>query len=348
MLRLLEMTYDNLTTAFAERYGKGPFLAGALYREFYKQGNPQAWQASAIAASPGLPDRLRQTMAFDPGVVVDEVDQEGVVKFVTALRDGHRIESVILPMESHFTICVSSQVGCRMGCRFCETARLGLVRQLSVEEIVGQVYAARRRFGIDIRNVVFMGMGEPLDNFDAVIQAVRVLSDQRGMDIARRYITISTAGRIDGIEKLAALKMPHVKLAVSLNAPNDDLRSRLMPLNHTAPLARLQKVLMAYPLKKGYDIMIGYILIPGVNNTQACARQLTQWLAPLSAKVNLIPFNPGTAARYRSPTEVELDTFRQRLIDLCVNVQKRSPRGRDLMAACGQLGNASVMGAMPD
>jgi 23S rRNA (adenine2503-C2)-methyltransferase len=116
-----------------------------------------------------------------------------------------------------------------------------------------------------------------------------------------------------------------------------------MPLNHAAPLERLQKALMAYPLKKGYDIMIGYVLIPGVNDTDACTQQLAQWLTPLSAKVNLIPFNPGTATPYRSPTEVELDAFRQRLIDLRVNVQKRSPRGRDLMAACGQLGNASVI-----
>lgn len=344
MLRLLEVTYDNLTTAFAERYGKGPFLAGALYREFYKQLNPQAWQAAAIAASPGLPERLCQAMAFEPGEVVEEVNREGVIKFVTALKDGHRIESVILPMESHYTVCVSSQAGCRMGCRFCETARLGLVRQLTVEEIVGQVYGARRRFGARIRNVVFMGMGEPFDNFEVVIQAVRVLSDQRGMDIAQRYITISTAGRIDGIEKLAALDMPHVKLAVSLNAPNDELRAHLMPINNVAPLDRLQKTLMAYPLKRGYDIMIGYVLIPGVNDGAECARQLAQWLEPLSAKVNLIPFNPGTATPYRSPAEVELDTFRQRLIDLRVNVQKRSPRGRGLMAACGQLGNAAGVG----
>jgi 23S rRNA (adenine2503-C2)-methyltransferase len=343
MLRLLEMTYDDLTAVFAECYGKGPFLAGALYREFYKQLNPHAWQTAAIAASPGLPARLRRAMTFEPGNVVDEIDQEGVVKFVTALKGGQRIESVILPMESHGTVCVSCQAGCRMGCRFCETARLGLVRQLTVEEIVGQVYEARRRFGARVRNVVFMGMGEPLDNFDAVIQAVRVLSDQRGLDIAQRYITISTAGRIDGIKKLAALDMPHVKLAVSLNAPNDELRSQLMPINHTAPLDRLQRALMAYPLKKGYAIMIGYILIPGVNDSAACVRQLARWLEPLSAKVNLIPFNPGTASPYRPPTEDELDAFRQQLIDLRVNIQKRAPRGRDLMAACGQLGNAATM-----
>jgi 23S rRNA (adenine2503-C2)-methyltransferase len=287
-------------------------------------------------------------MAYAPGEIVDEVHRDGVVKFVTALHDDQRIESVVLPMESHYTVCVSSQVGCRMGCRFCETARLGLVRQLTVEEIVGQVYQARRRFGARIRNVVFMGMGEPFDNFEAVIQAVRILSDQRGLDIARRYITLSTAGRIDGIEKLASLGMPHVKLAVSLNAPNDALRSQLMPINQASSLDQLQKALMAYPLKKDYAVMIAYVLIPGVNNRPACARQLARWLEPLTAKVNLIPFNPGTASAYRPPTENELATFRRQLIALRVNVQNRAPRGRDLMAACGQLGKPRKSPWPPD
>ena len=342
MIRLLEMTYKNLVTAFAQHYDKGPFLAAEAYREFYKRLNPDAWTAEAIGASPGLTDRLRQDLAFTPGTVVDETHQDGVIKFITRLEDGHRIESVTLPMETHHTVCISSQVGCRMGCRFCETGKLGLVRDLSVEEIVGQVYAARSRFGKIVRNVVFMGMGEPFDNFDAVIQAVRVLSEQRGMDIARRYITVSTAGRIDGIEKLGAMNMPHLKLVVSLNAPNDKLRAELMPINNAAPLEALQKTLMAYPLKKGYDIMVAYVFIPGINDSPDCCRQLADWLAPLRAKVNLIPLNPGTETRYRSPTREEIDTFRSRLIALGVNVQKRLPRGRDLMAACGQLGNRAM------
>jgi len=339
-LRLLEMTYADLTKAFAERFDKGPFLAGALYREFYKQLNPRAWQASAVKGSPGLADRLRRTMTYEPGGIVDEVHQDGVIKFVTALKDGHRIESVILPMESHLTVCISSQAGCRMGCRFCETGRLGLLRQLTVEEIVGQVYQARERFGAHIRNVVFMGMGEPFDNFDAVIQAVRVLSDQRGLDIARRYITLSTAGHIEGIEKLAALGMPHLKLAVSLNASSDALRAQLMPIHRTTTLAQLQASLIRYPLKKGFELMVAYVLIPGVNDSSECARNLARWLEPLKAKVNLIPFNPGSQTPYRSPTEVELRRFRQQLIVLGVNVQKRASRGRELMAACGQLGKA--------
>lgn len=339
MLNLLGMTYGNLVDRFAERYGKGPFLAGVLYREFFKNLNPEPWTAEAIGRSPGLADRLREDWMFDPGCIVDEIDREGVVKTVTELTDGHRIESVILPMETHRTVCVSSQVGCRMGCRFCETARLGLVRNLSVGEITGQVYAARRRYGESARNVVFMGMGEPFDNFDRVIRAIRVLSDQRGLDIAQRYITVSTAGQLDGIEKLAALNMPHLKLAVSLNAPTDALRARLMPINHAQPLSLLRRALLNFPLKKGYDIMIAYVLIPGVNDSDTCAAQLADWLFPIRAKVNLIPFNPCTSAEHRPPREAEIETFRSRLIARGVNVQRRHSRGRDLMAACGQLGS---------
>ena len=338
MLRLLELTYADLAQAFAERYGKKSALAAALYREFYKNLNPTAWTSEPITRSPGLPAKLKQEMVFSPGTVVDEQGQDGVVKFVTSLEDGERIESVVLPLETHHTLCVSCQVGCRMGCRFCETGRRGLVRQLTVEEIVGQVFTARKRYGNRIRNVVFMGMGEPFDNFERVIQAVRVLSDQRGLDIAHRYITVSTVGLTDGIAKLAAEEMPHLKLAVSLNAATDDLRSTLMPINRKFPLAALQEALQVYPLKKGYDIMIAYVLIPDVNSGREHAFQLARWLSPLRAKVNLIPFNPGSGSAFRVPSEAEIVTFRARLMDMGINVQRRQSRGQKLMAACGQLG----------
>ncbi|RPI70471.1 MAG: 23S rRNA (adenine(2503)-C(2))-methyltransferase RlmN [Desulfobacteraceae bacterium] len=339
MLPLLEMTYKELADAFTEQYKKGPALAKALYGEFFKNLNPKAWQAEEIQASPGLADRLREDLSFSPGKIVDEIHQDGLTKFVTELADGVRIESVILPLKTHQTVCISSQVGCRMGCRFCETGKLGLARNLTVEEIIGQVYTARRRYGRSIRNVVFMGMGEPFDNFENVIQAVRVMSDQRGLNIAQRHITLSTAGRIDGIEKLAALNIPNLNLTVSLNAPNDDLRGRLMPIHNTVSMVRLQQALRAYPLKKGNWLSIVYVLIPDVNNGPEHARQLADWLQPLRAKVNLIPFNPGKNAPFRAPHETEIDSFRRQLIARQIQVQKRAPRGRDLMAACGQLGS---------
>jgi 23S rRNA (adenine2503-C2)-methyltransferase len=334
------MTFAELREVFAVRYGKGPFLANAFYREFFQALNPRAWQAPALEPSPLLAQRLAEDLTLAPGQVADAVARDGVVKFVTVLPDGCRIESVILPMQTHATVCVSSQVGCRMGCLFCETGRRGLVRQLTVEEIVGQVYAARREFQRAVRNVVFMGMGEPFDNFANVIQAVRVLNDQRGLDIALRYITVSTAGRTDGIRRLAALNLPQLKLAVSLNAPNDALRRRLMPSKQAAGLDRLQAALARYPLKKGHSLMVAYVLIPGVNDGAEHARQLAAWLAPLKAKVNLIPYNPGTNGAWRAPTADEAEAFRQVLIASRVNVQARTPRGRELMAACGQLGGA--------
>jgi 23S rRNA (adenine2503-C2)-methyltransferase len=341
MLRLLELTYENLVAVVADRYGKGPFLANSLYREFYKNLNPDAWQAEVLRNSQGLKDRLRQDWCFDPGDVKDEVHKEGLVKFVTTLPDGNRIESVILPLKTHQTACISSQAGCAVGCRFCETGKQGLSRNLSVEEIVGQVYKARQKSDKGIRNVVFMGMGEPFDNFENVIQAVRVLSDQRGLDIAERRITLSTAGRIGGIKKLAALKMPKLNLTISLNAPNDELRRRLMPVHDTVSLALLQKVLMTYPLKKGNVLSVAYVLIRHVNDKREHAEQLAEWLKPLRAKVNLIPYNPVKGLFFQPPNQEETDQFRQRLIKLCVNVQKRVPRGRNLMAACGQLGSRS-------
>ncbi|EFK10562.1 23S rRNA m2A2503 methyltransferase [delta proteobacterium NaphS2] len=338
MLRLLELTYENLLAAVSDRYGKGSFLAQTLYREFYKDLKPDAWRAEAIRNSQGLRDRLRQDWCFEPGRVKDEIHEDGLIKFVTELVDGHRVESVILPLRTHQTVCISSQVGCRMGCRFCETGKLGLARSLSVEEMVGQVYQARHEFGRSIRNVVFMGMGEPFDNFENVIQAVRVMSDQRGLDIAQRRITLSTAGRIDGIRKLAALNMPSLNLTVSLNAPNDQLRQRLMPLHDKGSLALLQKTLMAYPLKKGKVLNVAYVLISHVNDQGEHVQQLAEWLKPLRARVNLIPYNSIKDSLFQPPRQGDTDLFREKLIELGVNVQKRIPRGRELMAACGQLG----------
>jgi 23S rRNA (adenine2503-C2)-methyltransferase len=215
---------------------------------------------------------------------------------------------------------------------------MGLRRQLGVAEIVGQLFNARRVYGTDIRNVVFMGMGEPLDNFGNVVQAIRVLSDQRGLNVALRHITVSTVGLADGIRRLAAAGMPLLKLAVSLNAAGDAVRSQLMPVNRATPLAALRQALMDYPLRKGFSLMVAYVLIPGVNDSAADAAALAAFLAPLAAKVNLIPFNPGTDAPYRAPTEGEMATFRDRLVTARVQVQPRSTLGRDLMAACGQLG----------
>ena len=273
-------------------------------------------------------------------------------------------ESVLIPMHSYrstdwYTLCVSSQVGCRMGCTFCETGRMGLLRNLSAEEIVRQRLVARqllsgpiptarpfRYFGDAVQNIVFMGMGEPFDNFDNVIQAIRVLNEPRGLDFPLTQITISTVGRIDGLRRLAALRRdrdwPNLRLAISLNAPNDALREALMPINKGMPLADLQRALREYPLARKGRYLIEYVLIKDVNDAPEHADAVAAWCRPLPCIVNLIPYNPQRDAAYETPSDANVLRFLRRLRAQGVFVKRRISYGRDLMGACGQLGNPEV------
>jgi len=274
------------------------------------------------------------------------IQDGGVTKFAQRRPDGLEIESVIIPMwragSRWTTLCVSSQVGCAMGCTFCETAQLGRLADLSAAEIVGQVVAARHEFGGDVRNVVFMGMGEPMDNFENVIQAVRVLTDPMGLSMGMGRITISTVGRIDGIRKLAGLGWRRINLAVSLNAPNDEIRSQIMPINRAEPMAALREALLAYPLRSCQFFMIEYVLIPGVNDAPAHARELAEFLRPVKCCVNVIPYNPRLNSPWPAPTEDQVVGFLTTLQDAGQFCKRRITKGRDFMAACGQLGNRAL------
>ena len=241
-------------------------------------------------------------------------------------------------MTRHNTLCVSSQVGCRMGCAFCETARLGFRRNLTVSEIVGQVYNARHTLGHDIKNIVFMGMGEPFDNFDAVMTAVKVINAQKGFDIALRHITISTAGLVPGIDRLAEMNLSNIRLAVSVNGPNDRVRSRLMPVNNRWPMAELKKSLAAYPLTKRGVFLFEYILIKGVNDSPDDAEQLAEFIHPLPVRLNLIPYNPINAFDHESPCDADMHRLADTLTRKGIFVIKRWSKGRSVSAGCGQLG----------
>jgi len=338
-MKILERTHDEFVDACYRRYGRGAGISTTVYRHVMKTGNVAFHDSGAIAAvAPDLAHRLKRELLLTSGRIVDKISDRGVVKFVTRLPDGLDIETVVIPMYRRHTLCVSSQVGCRMGCRFCRTGRLRLIRNLTAAEIVGQVFDARFRLGCDIRNVVFMGMGEPLDNFDNVVQAIRVLNDQRGLDIARRYTTVSTAGLIGGIDQLAISVNPPVNLAVSLNASNDDVRSQLMPINRKAPMAALRESLMRYPLNRKSTLFIEYVLIQGVNDSKAHARELARYLAPLKAKLNLIAYNQAPGSDFRPPSVDAFARFHGWLVDLNVFVRRRGERGARIMAACGQLG----------
>ncbi len=266
-------------------------------------------------------------------------------KFVQRTADGLEIESVVVPMQRRGgqwkTLCVSSQIGCARACRFCETAQLGLLRNLTVAEIVGQVAAAQRDCG-RVRNVVFMGMGEPLDNFDAVVKALRVLRDPAGLSFAAERLTISTVGRTAGIRRLAQLGWRRLNLAVSLNAPNDEIRSRIMPHNRFEPMAELRAALLDYPLRNCQYFMIEYVLIPGVNDAHAHALELVEFLRPLKAVVNVIPYNPRTASPWPAPAEESVVRFLNWLESAGQMCKRRLTKGREQMAACGQLGNPEL------
>lgn len=338
-IKLFELTFPELIGELKNRYDKGVYHASAIFREVYGKGNINIERCPEFLLSKAFSHQICQDLKIGVSSVIRVKKENGLTKFVTRLKDGLEIESVIVPMATHYTLCVSTQVGCKMGCRFCETARLGFLRNLSTEEIVGQLYTATFLFEAPVRNVVFMGMGEPLDNFDNVIQAIRVMEDQRGMDIPKRYVSISTSGRIDGIKKLAALNWPQLNLAVSLNAPNDHIRSKIMPINNIYPMGKLHEALINFPVKKNGAIYIEYVLIKNLNNNREHAKQLADYLKPLKVKVNLIPFNPCSSSSFEVPDEGDVSRFLEWLVEEKIFVRKRSAKGRDIMAGCGQLGN---------
>jgi 23S rRNA (adenine2503-C2)-methyltransferase len=309
-----------------------------LYRSFYRDFDSDVINIPTFQHAPRLADLVSRDLATTIPHVEKTLQEDNVFKSVLRLSDGLKIEMVVIPMANHTTVCVSSQVGCAMDCRFCRTGRMGLRRDLSAAEMVSQVYLARRHFGFNVRNVVFMGMGEPLDNVDAVIQAIAVLSDQRGMDIARRHITVSTCGHVDGIRKLVALNWPDLKLAVSLNAPNDNLRETLMPVNRRYPLKMLRSALEAVPLARGNALFMEYVLIKGINDHETHAEQLAEFLNGLPVKLNLIPCNPCRDTGFQAPTTGDISRFHQMLIDRKIFVRLRSSKGAGILAACGQLG----------
>ena len=338
IVKILALTYDEFLKTLQARYNKGEFHASRIYRKIFQNRYPFGVDLLDFPDSPEIVHTIVADIDFHPGKVVDIQTEGELTKFITRLPDGHEIESVIIPMATHNTICVSSQVGCRMGCRFCQTGQMGFSRNLTAEEIVGQIYAAKFKLHREIRNVVFMGMGEPLDNLENVLQAVRVLNDQRGLNIALRYITVSTVGTQAGIERFAALSMPGLRLSISLNAPNDQVRFRLMPGPQIASMQNLQDALIHYPFSRKETVFITYVLIKGVNDRHEHALQLAEFARPLPSKINVIPYNPRTASPFEAPSPAGVEQFSDWLVSCGVFIRRRGTKGQGVMAACGQLG----------
>lgn len=263
-------------------------------------------------------------------------------KLLFRLEDGAAIESVLIPDPPRLTLCISSQAGCGMGCRFCATGHMGLRRHLGVNEIVGQVTAARSELDANERvtNVVFMGMGEPLHNYAAVVAAIEILTSSWGCGFSTRRVTVSTVGLLPQLERLVA--ETSVNIAVSLTATTDRVRDRLMPVNRRYPLERLMEVCRSLPIPQRRRITFEYVMLAGVNDTTEDARRLVSLLRGIRAKVNLIPFNSFPGAGFEPSAEEVVRHFQDHLLRSGVNATVRAGRGREIQAACGQLAAAAA------
>ena len=325
-------------TDYIARFDAPAYHGGQIYRWLYarRSFSPEDWT--------DLPRRLRTAIAestvVDPGRIVSRSEaNDRTVKFLIELRDGRRVEAVYMEQSRRITLCVSSQVGCALGCDFCLTAKMGLERHLTAGEIVGQVARIQHDRQMDDRpfRIVFMGMGEPLHNYDSVLGAFRLLTSPDGFGLSRRRITLSTVGLAPAIERLADEPV-RPNLAVSLNATTDELRSRLMPVNRRYPIARLLAACRRYAERSGDRFTFEYVLLAGINDTEADERRLRRLVHGLPVKLNLIPFNAVEGwLDYRPPSKSRILAFRDRLLHAGVPTSIRWSRGAEARAACGQL-----------
>jgi 23S rRNA (adenine2503-C2)-methyltransferase len=322
--------------SWVESIGEKRFRARQLFKNIYNR------RISSWSECSDLSKSFRTQLEFGTRLNALEIKEkqhasDGTVKFLFALPDGHAIESVLIPDLPRRTLCISSQVGCAMGCTFCLTGSLGFMRNLTAGEIVDQVCQVQQDIGLNerITNLVLMGMGEPLANYSAVTRAMNVLIDPIGLAFSHRRITLSTIGLIPQLAQLG--KDSPVNLAISLHAPDDELRNRIMPVNRTHPLQELIGACRAYPIPPRKRITFEYILLEDINDSLKQAKALVKLLKGVRAKVNLIPFNPHPHANFRSPSREKILAFQEVLQGAGLTATIRQSRGADIGAACGQL-----------
>jgi len=334
MTDIRDLTREELAAELAAM-GEPAFRAGQIFGWLYAKG------AGSFDDFTDLPKSLRRKLAGRFSFRPLEVEgflraRDGTEKYLLRLQDGFGIETVVIPAGERRTICLSTQAGCKYACVFCASGRHGFKRNLVPSEIVGQILSLRTALDAALSNIVFMGMGEPLDNFDNLVRAVRILNDPRGMGIAARRMTVSTAGVVPGILRLRELGL-QINLSVSLHAADDELRSRLTPVNRKYPLAMVVAACEDYLREGGRKITFEYILLDGVNDRPADADGLARLSYRLRAKVNLIPYSPVEGFDFRTPSPERIQAFLRRLEEKGAAVTLRRSKGRDIRAACGQL-----------
>ncbi len=335
MKNILSHTHSQ----YCSRFEKGKLIAGELYRQWCKKG-ALFLDAPALVQAKARVDEIVASTDFSLPEVDTHRAEGDTQKFLLRLHDGNVVESVLIPMKSQMTLCVSSQVGCKRACAFCETGRMGLLRNLTAAEIVSQVFVARFVFKASIRNVVFMGMGEPFDNYDEVKQAIGILIDQNGFAFGNSRVTVSTSGNIEAIIRLSLERDIQPNLAVSLNAPNEALRTKLMPHNRRENLSMLREAIKTYTARTSKEVLLAYVLIKGVNDDLSLADELIRFVEGLEIKINLIPYNPQSVDKFQAPDNETVDAFTAYLRRAGVPTLLRRTKGRSIMAGCGQLGNA--------
>jgi 23S rRNA (adenine2503-C2)-methyltransferase len=339
-INLLDLNREDMT-AFFTGIGEKPFRATQVLQWIYQQGVVDFAQMTNLSKT--LREKLPQIACIKfPEIVTEQVSSDGTRKWLLRVDAQNCIETVFIPEKDRGTLCVSSQVGCPLDCSFCSTAKQGFNRNLSVSEIIGQVWIANNALGHFqskeriISNIVLMGMGEPLLNFDNVIKAMNLMMDDLTFGLAHRRVTLSTSGIIPGIEKLAEIS--NVSLAISLHAANNPLRDVLVPVNKKYPVEKLIEAGRHYSkAQDGEPITFEYVMLDGVNDTEADATDLTRLLRNLPAKVNLIPFNPFPGAEYKRSRPDTINRFREILMNAGIITITRKTRGEDIDAACGQL-----------
>lgn len=335
---------------FMAANGEAPYRARQIYRWVFRKHTSSFYEMSDIPKE--LKEKLDEIAVISiPRVIRSRISKDGTRKFLFELIDRKRVETVAIPQAwnraKKYTLCLSTQVGCPLGCAFCATGQAGFERNLTGGEILGQLLSAEREVRNRerlhqeervITNLVFMGMGEPLLNLDEVLLAIRLINDEKGINIGQRHITISTAGVVPGIERLAEEKL-QCTLAISLHATTDEIRSQLVPLNRRYPIGEVLKAAGDYADKTGRRITIEYVLLDGINCSPEDARRLAALVKPMLANVNLIPFNQVAGSAYSRPHEYVAQQFLSVLENDGVNVTLREEMGSDIEAACGQLKN---------
>jgi 23S rRNA (adenine2503-C2)-methyltransferase len=336
LLDLLPAEIDSLMESLGAPRYRGRQIADWIY----KKG------VTDLDRMTNLPRELRGALAGRVSVDVPTIErqtpsQDGSQKFVWSLADGARVQSVLMPDGARLTLCVSTQVGCGFGCAFCLTGAMGLDRNLTTGEIIGQVLAVARTLsaGLRLTHIVYMGMGEPLANYQATVGSLRLLTDPRAIGFSPRRVTVSTVGLVSGIERLAREDL-RVNLAVSLHATSNDTRNRLMPVNKAFAIEELLGACRRFPLPFRQRMTFEYVLLDGVNDSLEDARELARLLRGIRAKVNLIPFNDWPGAGFSRPALPRILVFQQALLERGITATVRWSKGEDIGAACGQLHEA--------